>query len=592
MLSSRFLWQIWGLLGLALILSTSLVSLLVADQVRRDALNRVEQSLLDQSNALAETAGARIDLGGFLDSEETSRLFTGITSRLTIISESGLVLADNFRDAIDMDNHLDRPEIQLLINEDLEFGVASRFSETLQLSMYYLAFPVKGNQGNQGFLRLAVPLEFIDHQIRALRTRLILGATIVGLVVLLLGYFLALRITIPITEITSLSKNIARGNYQLRLPEVRNDELGVLVKAINELALNVEQTIDQVTVSRNRLAAVLAGLAEGVVAVDSEQQFLHINEAALLMLGISQDDTVGKRFDEVSVFNELKQLIRTCISEQTAVESTINDGAKTIECSCHWMDESGGAKVTGVIMVLEDVTMSARLEEVRSDFVANASHELKTPISAIRGLVETIIDDPEMPADVFDRFMDRIRVQAIRLDVIVQDLLQLSRFDSTTRAREFKTVSLDSVVRQVYQSKQMDASDVQVELRLEVQQEKLWVEGEVEALNQMITNLVDNALKYTDAGGVVTMRINRIGAMAQIEVLDDGIGISKDHSERIFERFYRVDRARSRSLGGTGLGLSIVKHIAQSHRGNVAVRSILGEGSTFTVQIPLANSAD
>ena len=221
--------------------------------------------------------------------------------------------------------------------------------------------------------------------------------------------------------------------------------------------------------------------------------------------------------------------------------------------------------------------------------MANASHELKTPISAIRGLVETIIDDPNMSQDVFDRFMERVRAQALRLDVIVQDLLQLSRFDSTERKKELASVSLTSVMRQVHRAKLMDAADAKVDLTLDIQNDGLDVAGEIEALNQMITNLVDNALKYTDEDGTVVMRISQMGAMAKIDVIDNGIGISREDSERIFERFYRVDRARSRALGGTGLGLAIVKHIAQSHMGSVAVDSKLGKGSTFTVQIPMTD---
>ena len=201
------------------------------------------------------------------------------------------------------------------------------------------------------------------------------------------------------------------------------------------------------------------------------------------MLGITAADTDGKKFDEVSAFKEVKQLVHTCISEQTDVDSTITDGAQIIECNCRWMDDSDGDQVTGAIMVLEDITKSSRLEEVRSDFVANASHELKTPISAIRGLVETIIDDPKMPEDVFGRFMQRIRAQTLRLDVIIQDLLQLSRFDSSERQKDLTTVHLSSVMQQVHQSKLMDAADADVELTLDLKKDHLKVEGETEALN-------------------------------------------------------------------------------------------------------------
>lgn len=585
MLGSRFLWQIWGVLGFTLIISTLVFGFFVADQVERDALNRVEQNLLNQALALTPTMTGYLENQTQLGPEEVNRLTPGITARITLIDGAGVVLADNKSHPEDMDNHAERPEV--VISRASSYGVSQRYSDTLNLSMLYLAIQIRSVSGMHGYLRLAVPLTVIEEQMNALQIRILVSAAAVGLLFLLIGYFLAYRVTNPIATMTELARKVAKGEYHLRLPTDRKDEIGQLSLVINELALGAQERIDELTNNRNRLAAVLAGLTEGVIAVDLSQRVLHVNDSAIAMLGLGSEQVLNKSFDELPTIKEIKQAVATAVVQGTNVVSTVSFGSRTIECSCVLMSPES-EEGAGAILVLEDVTERLRLEKVRSDFVANASHELKTPISAIRGLAETIIDDPQMPKDVFSRFIERIRQQTIRLDRIVQDLLALSRFDSADREKNITLIDLAGLLRQVFNAKTYDASDAGVSLELDLQVEELEVLGESEALNQLVTNLVDNAVKYSGENGRVVLRLLRLGSMARIEVEDNGIGISKDETQRIFERFYRVDRARSRDVGGTGLGLSIVKHIAQSHKGSVSVDSQLGKGSTFCVQIPVA----
>lgn len=583
MLRSKFLWQVWATLVFILVISTLVFSFFVADQVERDALNRIEQTMLNQALALTPTMTPFLDKDEVLTSEELIRLTPGINSRITLIASDGRVLADNQKNPLEMGNHGDRPEV--IASATSSYGTASRYSDTLKLSMLYLAVEVRSVTGKKGYLRLALPLTFIDEQLTALQTRIVVSALTSGFFFLVLGYFLAYRVTSPITQMTEIARNVAKGEYQLRLPTDREDEVGQLAVVINELALGAQQRIDELVENRNRLAAVLASLTEGVIAVDMMKAVLHINDAALAMLNLDRNQVLNKNFSELPITIEIKKALETCISEHTNVVSTVKHKGQTFECICAPMP--GESDDAGAVMVLEDITERLRLEQVRSDFVANASHELKTPISAVRGLIETIIDDPKMPDDVFARFVERIRQQTIRLDLIVKDLLQLSRFDASEREKSISRIELAGLLKQVYQAKGYDASDAGIELNLDLRVESLEVDGEIEALNQMVTNLVDNALKYTGHGGKVQMRLLKVGAMAHIEVEDNGIGIAKDETRRIFERFYRVDRARSREQGGTGLGLAIVKHIAQAHKGSVSVDSQLGVGSTFCVQIPL-----
>lgn len=591
MLKSRLLWQIWSVLGFTLIVSTFLFGSLVADQVKRDAMKRVEQTLHSQIRALAPVLSELLDGNASLSPEAVTRMTPGITARITLIDRGGRVLADNNKAASQMNNHGDRPEVVDAFSG--RYGVVSRHSDTLKVSMLYVAVRVESPGGAEGVLRLALPITSIEEQLRSLQNRIVISALAAGVVLLVIGYILAFRLTKPVSQMTEVARDIAAGEYQLRLPENREDELGQLAAVINELAQGAQDRIEELTGHSNRLAAVLTGLTEGVVAVDLEQQVQHINQAALQILGLKYDQVIGRKFGEVQAVREIKRMVDTCIQEQTNVVSTIKFGSQTLECSCILMPEAVAGDFSGAILVIDDATERSHLEEVRSDFVANASHELKTPISAIRGLIETIIDDPAMPEETFSRFAERIRLQTIRLDRIVQDLLQLSRFDSSEREKLLARIDLAGLLRQVHQAKLFDAGDASVEFTLSLEESSLEVEGEAEALNQLVTNLVDNAIKYTDKqGGVVQLRLSRHGSMAVIEVRDNGMGISKDESQRIFERFYRVDKARSRDLGGTGLGLAIVKHIAQSHMGSVSVESQLGKGSTFSVKIPLAEPVE
>lgn len=585
MLGSRFLWQVWGVLGITLIISTFVFSFFVVDEVERDAFVRIENSLYEQALALSPLMTTLLEENQLLTPDEINHLVPGIIARITLADSNGRVILDNRRAPTSMDNHGNRPEI--VASQGLAYGVATRYSQTLNLTMIYLAISVSGEDGQKGYLRLAVPLTSIDEQLSSLQNRIFASAVTVGFLFLLIGYMLASRVTNPIEKMTTLARNISRGQFQLRLPTGRIDEIGQLAMVINDLALGAEERITELTRHRNQLAAVLAGLNEGVIAFDAEQKVLHVNHAALTILSLKETQLVDWNFSEVPIAQELKQSLLTCISEHTNVALTVTFDERTLDCWYLWLD-AGFGEDPGGILVLEDVTERLHLEKVRSDFVANASHELKTPISAIRGLSETIIDDPNISGDNLGRFVERIRQQSIRLELIVKDLLHLSKFDSSNTESNLSNIKLSELITGLYQTNVENARDAGVILDIDIQDKSAQVIGETEAIDQLLTNLVDNAIKYTGEGGRVTVCLKSVGKMASIEVEDSGIGISSEETARIFERFYRVDRARSREVGGTGLGLAIVKHIAHAHNGNVSVASQLGKGTTFTVQIPLA----
>lgn len=585
MLESRFLFQVWGVLGLTLVISTLVFGFFVVDEVERDAFDRIENSLLEQALALSPLMANLLEENRLLTPEEINRRVPGVIARITLADSNGRVIIDNQRDPSSMDNHRNRPEI--VGSQGASYGVATRYSQTLNLTMVYLAIKLNEQPAKTGYLRLAVPLTSIDDQLSNLQNRIFASAVTVGFLFLVIGYLLASRVTNPIEKMTAVARDISRGQFHLRLPTGRIDEIGQLAVVINDLALGAQERIDGLTRHRNQLAAVLAGLNEGVIAFDVNQKILHVNHAALSILSLKETQLVDWNFSEVSIAQEFKLSVSTCISGHTDVASTVIVGERTLECAYLWLD-AGFGEDPGGILVLEDVTERLHLEKVRSDFVANASHELKTPISAIRGLSETIIDDPNISGENLIRFVERIRQQSIRLELIVKDLLHLSRFDSSNQESKLDRIRLSELITRLFQANIEHAHDAGVLLTLNIQDESAQVLGETEAIDQLLTNLIDNAIKYTRAGGKVTVHLRRVGQMASIEVEDTGIGISREETARIFERFYRIDPARSRDVGGTGLGLAIVKHIALAHNGNVSVDSLLDKGSTFTVQLPLA----
>jgi two-component system, OmpR family, phosphate regulon sensor histidine kinase PhoR len=588
LLTSRFLWQLWLTLAGTVVISTLVFGFVTARQLEVDTRNAIQSNLQVQSTILQRYLAPLLTADRVVESKILLDLTNGLENRVTLIDATGRVLADSKQDPLVMDNHLSRPEITQARSEP--FGVSERYSETLKQTMLYVASDVNQDGVSIGFVRVAMPLSIIQSQLAELRSQIFVSAALITLVCLLFGFYLYKRITQPIIDMTGTAERMTRGQYDLRIAAERKDEIGKLSSALNELASGTEQRIRDLTSGRNELAAILAGLNEGVIAVDLNERIVHINDAALGMLNLSSEDLQSPDIGQIVHSNEIGRAVNVCLREQMAVTLSVQSEENDLEVSVSPLGGVDDDNVpVGAIVVLQDVTEFLHLEKVRSDFVANASHELKTPISAIRGLSETILDDPLMEKEFMDRFLNRIRSQAIRLDNIVQDLIHLSRFDSSNRDIDLKAVDLCALTRQVYRTKIDDAQDRGVALSLSVSDENITVPGESEALDQMLVNLVDNAIKYSERdAGKVELRLSQLGSAALIEVEDNGIGIPKEEQQRVFERFYRVDKGRSREQGGTGLGLSIVKHIARTHHGEVTLTSDANKGCLFSIRLPLS----
>lgn len=386
---------------------------------------------------------------------------------------------------------------------------------------------------------------------------------------------------------------IAAGNLERRIHDHNFDEIGGLAAAFNSMTDQLRDRIEALNVEGNRLSSILESMVEGVIATDRQERIVHINAAAARILGLRESEALGKQIWKATRFPQIHDLIAKAMLGKAGVRTEITRPSaaddEVIELRASTLIDAHRT-VRGAVVVLHDVTHLRRLERMRRDFVSNVSHELKTPLMAIQGIVETMLDDPDMDPETSVRFLARLRNQSERLGSLVHDLLELSRVESMPAAQDRERVDLRTSIRNSVEHNLPYADEKDIELTYDECQDALIVFGDAEMLRQLADNLLQNAIKYTPGDGHVVATCRREAGFAIFEVRDDGIGIERKHLDRIFERFYRVDKARSRELGGTGLGLSIVKHVAIAHEGNVEVESEPGVGTCFRLRLPLAPS--
>lgn len=451
----------------------------------------------------------------------------------------------------------------------------------------FIAAEVAGDAaGTLGFVRLSWPLSGADSGRGHWLLLVLLGLNLLLIFALLAGWLLSKDQMRRAARVTRMVNRMVRGDYPRELPDPGRDEIGALTRAVLAFARHTEEQTRELTDARNQLEVVGSGITEGVLTIGQDRELLHINQVAADLFQVTVESAVGRPLNEVISTPEVDQAVDTVLSQQTDRTLVIRYGSRWLELALMYLK---GLPGRGAILIFNDVTEVRRLERVRSDFVANASHELKTPISAILGIADTVLDDAEMKSKTRKRFIERIRRQTVRMNALVNGLLMLSRMDAIDRVPDSRPVCLNDLLQEVSEAMQDDAADRQLQLTLELPEEAVWVDGDARALGQIVSNLLENAFKHSEKGGVVSLALSHLGQMASIQVQDKGIGIPKEEQNRIFERFYQVDKARSREKGvaGTGLGLSIVKHAARIHGGDVKVESIFGVGSTFTVRIPL-----
>ena len=518
-------------------------------------------------------------------------------ARVTLIRPDGRVVAES--DArpgglAGMESHADRPEVRAAragrVGRDL------RISSTLETSLLYVASPARDGDRIVGVMRLALPLTEVTASHENVHRVMLVGGLLALAVALGIGLFVSGRVTRPVVEMQSIARQLSEGNFAVRAPVHSPDEIGTLGRSLNVLAARLREKIQDLAQEQAKVTAILDGMVEGVIAVDGHDHILLMNERARAMFNLGSGRLERKPFLEVIRNADLHDVFR---EGRAAGIEVAGDGAavrRELRLSTpverilqvHAVPLRLGPGETGVAMVLHDITALRQLEQVRTEFVANVSHELRTPLTAIQGYLETLLggamDDPAHAR----RFLDVVFRHTERLGRLLNDLTDLSNIELGRVSLQRGPVALGEVVDgtlDIIRAK-ADAGGVRLEARLPA--ELPAVQADRDRLAQILINLVDNAVKYTPRGGQVAVEAVAGEGLVEVAVVDTGVGIPPADLPRITERFYRVDRARSRELGGTGLGLAIVKHLVAAHGGTLVIESRPGEGTRVRVTLPAA----
>jgi two-component system phosphate regulon sensor histidine kinase PhoR len=517
-------------------------------------------------------------------------------TRITVVLPSGKVIGDSEEDPRSMDNHSDRKEVKAAISGNI--GNSTRFSRTLQQKMMYVAVPLIKDNKILGVLRASIPLTSVDNALKSIQRKIALGGLLIALFAAIISLFVARRISRPLEEMKKSADRFAEGDLTHRLLVPDTKEMEALGRAMNQMAAQLDSRIKTAIRQKNELETVLSSMLEGVIAVDMDERIISINQVAARMFNDEPEKFQGQSIQEAIRVSRLQRFIKKALlSIESIIEDDIvlnHDEERVLNIHSSPLQDAKENRI-GILVVINDVTKLRRLENVRRDFVANVSHEIKTPLTAIKGFVETLHDGTvEKPEDI-ERFFGIVIKHINRLDAIVDDLLTLSRIEQEDtgkqedRKKEIKleTGSIKDVLETAIQVCQAKADKKNIHIE-SICDKEITARIDPALLDQAMVNILDNAIKYSEKGSAVYVECSSMEKEIIISIKDQGIGIAKKHLPRLFERFYRVDKARSRELGGTGLGLAIVKHIVQAHGGRISVESTPGQGSTFQIHLPKA----
>ncbi len=547
-----------------------------------------EVNLLIQAKLIAaKVAGEGIENNRLLKATvaESAR---EIGARVTVIDRAGKVWGDSAEDPAGMENHRDRLEIEKALSGGT--GTARRRSETLGRDLIYIAYPIKIDGQISGVVRLAKDQQELNRFLFRMRAIIILSVLMAALFALFFGKMLIRRFIEPIIELQRVALRFAQGDFGERIRYFGRDELADLGMAFNDMARRLAESFAMLGVEKRKLEVILETLSDGILVVDREMKIMMINEAAAAILGLSSRNVQGRPVMEVVFNHHLLDLIQKVNSTNQTLEGELNlyyqQNRKLQVFLAPLKDETG--MLAGSVAALHDISQLRHLERVRQDFVGNVSHELRTPVTSMKAMAETLLAGAKDDAATLIRYLAGINQECDRLSNLINDLLALAKLDAKPEiSREaFDIVELLTEVREGFLINANLIPNLTLDLPALNLPKVLANRGQIK---QVVINLLDNAFKYTPSDGQVKLSARRERDWVKVAVADTGIGIPPEELGRIFERFYRVDKARSREKGGTGLGLSIVKHIVEGHGGKVQVESALNQGSVFSFTVPLAS---
>ncbi|MDT0004377.1 ATP-binding protein [Listeria cossartiae subsp. cayugensis] len=586
--------KLWLKIGLSFIILFFVVMVIVGvfsgELMKSTYLNMKESQLEDDAKILLQTTNIEnldLDKDAAAIQKSLNPLGDEIDARITVIDSEGDVVADTKKDPENLDNHMNRPEVTDILEKGESVGISIRESDSLGYSMLYVAVPVKHQDKTDGVLRISISLESVDAAVAKLWGNLALIFGIALVIIAAISVFIARKITRPVREIIEVSTDLANHKYDSRIHGKVSGELQDLSISVNTLAESLETQMFEIKQNEQRLNAIVQNLVSGVMLINIDKQVIMTNRTMYQILG--ETEITGKPFYEVIKSFALSQLIEATFETKTIQQKEIIlyfPREMILDASVSPILAENG-EITGIILLLHDITQIRHLENVRSEFVTNVSHELKTPVTALKGFAETLLDGAMYDEMLLKKFLTIIKEESDRLHRLIMDILALSRIEQNPVPENIEIVDMDDVIEQSARTIFEMATEKNIQVTIpEKTTTPVTIETDRDKLQQILINLLSNAINYTPVDGKVEVKLIDHEAEVIIEVTDNGIGIPAKDIDRVFERFYRVDKARSRHSGGTGLGLSIVKHLVENCGGRIEVESQEEVGSTFRVTLP------
>ena len=583
----RIQWRITISFVLVVVVGMGALGAYLVNSTRNSQLGNLRTQLENEARVTAE---ASLPLFLVQDSDLDAlakKLGNEIDARVTLIAVNGTVLGDSYEDPATMENHATRPEVVDALASGL--GESTRYSTTLGEQMMYVAVPVTNQTTNVGVARVALPLVAVAGSVNRVTLIIILAIIVTAALVIVAAVLIGRRTTRPLREVTEASQRIAAGQFDQRIPVRSKDETGQLAQAFNDMSSNLDGLVRDISEERTKLQTVLASMADGVIMTDVEGNMVLANRTSERLFNFRGEDVISKPLIEAVHDHEADEILKLCLSTgQTQTgqfESAISK--RFLRAIAVPIIEG---KLAGALLLLQDLTEVRNLQTMRRELVGNISHELRTPIAGIKAMVETLrdgaIDDKEAAKD----FLTRIDGEIDHLSQMVSELTELSRIETGRAELRLSPVNLNVLVKEVVTQLNMLAQRQQVTITTDLSADLPIIKADHDRIRQTLTNLGHNAIKFNHPGGTVTVSTRADAESVAVSVTDTGIGISKEDLPHVFERFYKVDKARPR--GGSGLGLAIAKHVVQAHGGRIWAQSEEGKGSTFSFSLPIKTTLD
>jgi len=550
--------------------------------VRGDYLDNLESQLTSQAELVGATTETYFIIG---QAEELAalakRLGQQIGARVTIINGDGVVLGDTDENPAAMENHGNRLEVIEAVSSGV--GRSIRYSTTLGCDMMYVAVPVTVNGDVVSICRIALPLTEIDESLGHINRIVIAGAAIAGIIAIAVAIFISRATTGPVKELTQMAKRMAQGELDQKVRVSSKDEVAELAGAFNQMAAKVKEMVGLLTAERDKMFAILSSVADGILLFDSEGRVTMINQAASKILQLGDDKMLGHTFIEVVHDHELDDVLQRSLKtgeQQTGLVET-QLGKQFLGVIATPLRGQSGS-----VVLLQNLTELQRLQTVRRDFVANISHELRTPVASLKVLAETLQGEALDDVTAGREFVTKINIETDRLAQMVNELSELSRIESGKVHLNVQSIDIDEAAMRVVERLKAQADRGRLSLVMDIPANLPRALADKERVEQVLMNLLHNAIKFTPPQGTINVSARAEGDIVLVAVSDTGVGIPADDLPRIFERFFKADKARVG--GGTGLGLAISKHLVEAHGGKIWAESTEGKGSTFTFTLPIA----